>query len=404
MNASQPLKRIILAPNRDKRILSGHQWAFSNEVAMPKAAGGLPPVPPPEAGEVVELAAASGRPLGIGFYHPNSLIAWRFLSRERVEIDAGFYRERLERALEARTRLVPGESSYRLAFSESDGLPGLTIDRYGDYLVLQVLCAGMEARLDAIREALESLFHPAGIYLKNDHRTRALEGLAAECRVLCGEVPPRVEITEGGLKFSVPVTEGQKTGFYFDQRENRAFLKPFWKGRRVLDLHCYIGAFSIHAAANGAAVVFGVDSSGPAIELAKLNAKANGVSAEFREGDAEEALAAFATGAKSERPDLVLLDPPSLAPSKKVLPRALRAYVRMNARALKVLSRGGLLATSTCSHHVTREMFLGILREAQAKVGRSTRLIALRGQAADHPVLLSMPETEYLNFALLEVV
>ncbi|MBI5623867.1 MAG: class I SAM-dependent rRNA methyltransferase [Elusimicrobia bacterium] len=405
MTASQPLKRIILAPGRERRLVAGHGWAFSNEIAKPAApADGKAPSPAPEAGEVVELAASTGRPLGIGFYNPNSLIAWRFLARERVDIDAGFFRDRLQKALDARTRLVPGERSYRLAFGESDGLPGLVIDRYGDYLVLQVLCAGMEARLDAIREALEGLLKPAGIFLKNDHRARALEGLPSECRVLSGEVPPAVEISEGGIRYSVPLTEGQKTGFYFDQRENRAYLEPFWKGRRVLDLHCYIGAFALRAAKNGAKAVFGVDSSEAAVELARKNAKDNGLEAEFREGDAEEALRAFAGGAKSERPDMIHLDPPSLAPSKKHLPKALRAYVRMNSLALKVLSRGGLLATSTCSHHVSREDFVDILRAAQAKLGRSCRLLALRGQAADHPVLLSMPETEYLNFALIEVL
>lgn len=394
MTAPETVRKIVLAPGRERRLAAGHAWVFSNEIA--KAEG--------SAGEVVEAVSSSGKSLGFGFYHPHSLIAWRFLSREHAAVDAGFFGERLARARELRERLLPGEDSYRLCFGESDGLPGLVIDRYGSRLVLQVLCAGMEARLDAIREALESLLHPAGIYLKNDHRARALEGLPCESRVLCGEVPPKVEIAEGGLRFEVPLAEGQKTGFYFDQRENRAFLKPFFRGRRVLDLHCYIGASSVLAAKSGAERVLGVDSSARAVALAARNAGLNGVSPEFREGDAEEALRAFATAPKQDRPDMILLDPPSLAPSRKHLPKALRAYAKLNALALGALSRGGLLATSTCSHHVSREMLVEVLRQAQAKAVRATRLLALRGQAADHPILLSMPETEYLHFALLEVL
>ncbi|MBI5210679.1 MAG: class I SAM-dependent rRNA methyltransferase [Elusimicrobia bacterium] len=388
------LKKIRLKPGREKRLLAGHDWIFSNEIM--EGGGGV--------GDLLEVDAASGRALGVGFYNPHSLIAFRLLAREPVSVDAAFFADRLDRARAWRERLLPGAESYRLCFGESDGLPGLVVDRYGDVFVLQVYCAGMESRLELIREAMEGLFKPRGLYLKNDHRARALEGLPSECRVLCGEVPPRVEIVEGGLRFIVPLTEGQKTGFYFDQRENRAFLRPFFKGRRVLDLHCYIGAASVAAAAGGAERVMGVDSSGPAIGLARLNAAANQAAVEFREGDAQEALQAFATGPSQARPDMILLDPPSLAPSKRHLPKALKAYAHLNALALKALPRGGLLATSTCSHHVSREMFVEILRMAQSKTGKPARLLALRGQACDHPILLAMPETEYLHFALLETL
>jgi 23S rRNA (cytosine1962-C5)-methyltransferase len=213
-----------------------------------------------------------------------------------------------------------------------------------------------------------------------------------------------VTIEEGGLKFITPITEGQKTGYYFDQRDNRASLAPYFKGRQVLDLYCYTGAFALSAARGGAAKVLGLDSSGPAVALARENAVLNGLSVDFDEGDAEEVLQAFSEKTQPISPDFVLLDPPSFVPSKKHLQKALRAYVRLNHLAMRVLPRGGLLATSTCSHHVDRQSFLGMLREAAAKSGKPFRLLKLGRQAMDHPVLLAMPETEYLHFALLEQI
>ncbi len=393
---SSEILQLHLNPGREARLLGGHLWVFSNELSAVKAA---------DPGVLARLTTAGGRLLGVGYYNPASLIAWRLLSREGEEIDAAFFARRLDAARLLREKLFPGESSYRLCFGESDGLPGLVIDRYEDVFVIQAMAAGIDRRLGLIGEALGRLFKPRGIFLKNDHKSRVLEGLLLESRPLSGEVPPRVLISEGGLRYWVPVAEGQKTGFYFDQRENRALLAPFAKGRRVLDLHCYTGAFALAAARAGAAEVKAVDSSGPAVELARLNAAENGLGGVvFEEGDAERALARAAAAPASARPNMILLDPPSLVPAKKHLPKAFRAYVRLNAAALSVLEPGGLLATSTCSHHVSREAFLDILRHAQAKSGRRARILALRGQGGDHPVLLAMPETEYLHFALLEVL
>jgi len=293
-----------------------------------------------------------------------------------------------------------------LAFGESDGLPGLVADRYDDCLVLQVFAAGMEARLPMIAQALQELLHPRGIFLKNDHRQRRLEGLPGECRLLSGTVPERVAISEGGLRFWAPIGEGQKTGHYFDQRDNRAYLRPFFSGRTVLDLYCYTGAFAINAAKSGARAILAIDSSEPAVELARENAQMNGVS-ELVTCDAADAgvvLESFALGQQPFRPDMILLDPPSFVPSKKHLSKALRSYAKLHTAALRALPPGGLLATSTCSHHVGREAFIDMLRHSQAKARRPARLVALRSQAADHPVLLAMPETEYLHFALLEVI
>ncbi len=387
-----------LKPGQEARLRAGHAWIFSNEIARVEGSA--------EPGALAQVFTAGRESLGMALYHPHSLIAGRMLSSQIESIDVDFFRRRLAAARAYRERVCPGEDSYRLCFGESDGLPGLVVDRYGDCLVLQILSAGMEARLALIEAALNELLHPRGIFLKNDHRLRRLEGLPGECRLLCGSLPERVQISEGGLRFWAPVGEGQKTGHYFDQRDNRAYLRPYFSGRTVLDLYCYTGAFAVNAAKFGAQAVLAIDSSKPAVDLARENAELNGVSSlvQLDEADAEVVLESFASGRQSFRPDMILLDPPSFVPSKKDLPKALRAYAKLNALALKALPAGGLLATSTCSHHVGREEFLSMLRQAQTKAKKPARLVALRGQAADHPILLAMPETEYLHFALLEVL
>lgn len=393
--------RIVLNPDRDKRLKAGHNWIFSNEIKEVLADR------EPKPGDLAIVTNAGGTPLAQAFYNPNSLIGGRVLTRDAKEpVDAGFFRKRLAEALAYRERALPGETSYRLCYGESDGLPGLVVDRYGSILVLQVMSAGIERRLDWIQAALDELIAPKGIFLKNDHKVRTLEGLPLECRTLSGSVPERVPITEAGLRFAAPIGEGQKTGHYFDQRENRAFLRPFFQGRSVLDLYCYTGGFAIAAAKGGAKSVLAIDSSGPAVQLARENAKFNGVdgAVSVDEQDAEKALESFAEGKQPFKPDMIVLDPPSLVPARKHLPQALRLYTKLNAQALKALPKGGLLATATCSHHVSREDFVLMLRNAAAKAERPVRFAALRGQALDHPVLLSMPETEYLHFALLELL
>ncbi|MFI5351100.1 MAG: class I SAM-dependent rRNA methyltransferase [Elusimicrobiota bacterium] len=401
--AAEPttLARVILHPAQEKRLLAGHNWVFSNEIKEVRAEA------EPKPGDLAVIVTSTGHELGLCFYHPNSLIAGRMLTRSPKDvIDADFFRKRLADAIAYREKICPGENAYRLCFGESDGIPGLVVDRYGSILVLQVLSAGIERRLDMIAAALDELLKPKGIYLKNDHRTRSLEGLPLECRTLSGAVPEKTPIVEGGLRFVAAIGEGQKTGHYFDQRDNRAFLRPYFAGRNVLDLYCYTGGFAINAAKGGAKSVFAIDSSGPALQLAKENAKLNGVegTVSFDEGDAEAALESFAGSLQPFKPDMIVLDPPSLVPAKKHLPKAIRLYSKLNAQAMKALPRGGLLATATCSHHVSREDFVKMLRDAQTKAQRSIRMIALRGQSADHPVLLAMPETEYLHFALLEIL
>jgi 23S rRNA (cytosine1962-C5)-methyltransferase len=390
--------KVRLKPGQEKRVQAGHPWVFSNEIAEVEK--------PAEPGDLAEVRSAGGALIGTAFYHPHSLIACRMLGFEALTVDVEFFRKRFSEAMAYRERVCPGETAYRLCFGESDGLPGLVVDRYGSVLVLQVLSAGIERRLALVQAALEELLAPKGIFLKNDHRTRALEGLPAETKTLAGTVPDRVQIAEGGLRFWTPLGSGQKTGFYFDQRDNRAFLRPHFKDKVVLDLYCYTGAFAINAAKFGAKAVLGLDSSEAAVAAARENAALNGVEggATFEEGDAEEALRSFAEKRQPFEPSMILLDPPSFVPAKKHLPKALRQYGKLNALALRALPRGGLLATSTCSHHVSREIFVEMLRLAQAQARRPARLLALRAQAADHPILLAMPETEYLHFALLEVL
>lgn len=392
------LPELTLKPREEDRLLGGHLWVFSNEIAEhPK---GLAP------GALVRIASARGAFLGVGFYNPASLIAARVLSRQGEAPDARFFRERIAKALEYRRAAFPGETSFRLCYGESDGLPGLLVDKYGDHLVAQVLSAGMDRCWSDVETALVELLSPKGILLRNDNELRRLEGLELGVRVAYGEVPDEIEIEEEGLRFRISPASGQKTGFYLDQRQNRRFLRTFFKGRSVLDLYCYVGAFAAAAAKAGAERVLGVDSSEAAIGHARASALLNGVEAtcRFEKGDAEKVLSEVAESSKEGRPDFILLDPPNLAPNKKSLPKAIKAFERLNGLALKGLLRGGYLATSSCSHHVGREDFVGMLRAAARRSGKQVRLVALRGQSADHPVLLSMPETEYLNFALLQVI
>ncbi|MFH1725045.1 MAG: class I SAM-dependent rRNA methyltransferase [Elusimicrobiota bacterium] len=389
---------LTLKPGEEDRLLRGHRWVFSNELQeVPKTA---------EPGTLAVLHTSRGKALGMGFFNPGSLIAFRLLARAAVSVDAGFFRDRFQACLDMRRRHLGEVESFRLAFGESDGLPGLIVDKYGDVLVVQVLAAGMQRRLEDIQTALVDTVCAKGVYLKNDHPVRALEGLDSERRTLWGEVPEKVLIEEAGLKYHVAPAGQHKTGFYFDHRDNRTALVPYVKDRVVLDLYCYTGAFSLRAARGGAARAFGLDSSENAVELAKENAGLNGLqdACQFECGDAEQVLADFSDTRRRLRPDIVVLDPPSLVTAKKHLPKALRAYARLNANAFRCLPHGGLVATSACSHHVSRESFLKMLREAAGKAQKTVRVMEVRGQAKDHPFLLSMPETEYLHFALLEVL
>jgi 23S rRNA (cytosine1962-C5)-methyltransferase len=391
------IKILKLRREAMKRRAFGHDWVFSNE--LEKVDTTIPP------GTICGLVYPDGKPAGVGFFNPKSLISFRLLAQNTLALPEDFLAQRLAAALEYR-RALGVERACRLCFGESDGLPGLVVDRYGDTLVVEILSAGMELLKDKITAALRALLSPRGILYRNTHQFRALEGLTSYEETAYGTLPEKATIEENGLEYQVPMAGSQKTGWYFDQRENRAALEPFFEGRKVLDLHTYLGGFAITAAKAGAKAVWGVDSSEKAIEAAEFNAALNGVKDKivFRKEKAERLLEAMEAGQLPEKPDFILLDPPNIVHNKKHLPQALKMLSRMAGSAVKALPSGGYLAVSTCSHHISRGNFVDTLSSAVARAGRKAVLVELRGQAKDHPILISMPETEYLHFALLRVL
>lgn len=387
--------QITLKVKEERRLLAGHWWVFSNEI------DGLDTSIEP--GSLVRVVSHEGKQVGIGFFNPHSLIAVRLLMKGEGELPKDFVFENIDNAYAYRKEI--GVRKYgRMCYGEADNMPGLVIDRYGDILVIDILTAGMEKLKPEITKAVQKIFKPKGIYYKNDSAFRALEGLTNTPEII-GEVPETVEIEENGVKYIVPIRGGQKTGFYFDQRENREFLKPYFKDKLVLDLYSYIGSFGITAALAGANQVWGCDSSAAAVEFAKNNAELNGVSDRvvFHRDDAERLLSAMKKGELPDQPDMVLLDPPAFVKSRKALPQAVGLYVKLVKMALEGIKTGGYLAFSTCSHHISRELFVDIIRQGVSKSGRKAVLVELRGQAKDHPVLIGMPETEYLHFALIQL-
>lgn len=343
--------------------------------------------------------------LGRGFYHPRSLIAFRVLTDQKDQpIDEAFLAKRFQAAMEQRDTFYPTGHAYRWIFGESDRLPGLVVDRYNDVLCVQALAAGMERLKPQIVRALGQVAKPKGIIWRADSSLRELEGLVmAKPEIVFGTVGERIEIETENGRFVVDPREGQKTGFYFDQRDNRQALAAYCEGKRMLDAFCYSGGFGIAAGRAGAREIVFVDSAQPALELATANAERNGLSdkATFVQGDAVELLGHENPGGPF---DVISIDPPAYARSKKHLPAALKAYEKLNVLALRAVKRGGIVASSSCSHHVTRELFMEMLRRSARKAVRQVRVLELRSQAKDHPVLLSMPETEYLKCAILQVM
>ena len=389
------MQEIKLKAKEERRLKAGHWWIFSNEI------DGLDTSIEP--GTLVRVLSHEGVQVGYGMFNPHSLIAVRLITKGEGDLDDNFVFENLDNAYTYRKEI--GVRKYgRMCYGEADNMPGLVVDRYGDILVVDVLTAGMDKLKPQITKALQKIFKPTGIYYKNDSSFRALEGLTNTPEII-GEVPETVEIEENGIKYLVPIRGGQKTGFYFDQRENRAFLKPYFKDKLVLDLYSYIGSFGLTAALAGANQVWGCDSSAAAVEFAQKNAELNGVKdiAVFHRDDAERLLSAMKKGELPDQPDMVLLDPPAFVKSRKALPQAVGLYVKLVKMALEGLKPGGYLAFSTCSHHISRELFVDIIRQGVSKAGVKATLVELRGQAKDHPVLIGMPETEYLHFALIQV-
>lgn len=385
-----------LASGKEARLLAGHLWIYRNEIARVEGEG--------EPGAIAHVLDGRGRFLGQAMVNLKSQIAGRLLTRVEEPIDGAFFTCRIHEALGRCGRSTGGPNACRLIFGEADHLPGLIVDRYTDVLVIQILTAGMERVREAILAALLDATHPRAIYERNDASPRKLEGLELRKGFAWGEGETGLWIQEGGLSFFVEMAEGQKTGFFLDQRDNRQVVKELAAGMDVLDCFCYSGGFSVTAAAGGAAAVIGVDLSAEAIAWAEQSAEKNGVSSRctFRIANAFDALRAF--DRDHRRFGLVILDPPAFTKGKQALEGALRGYKEINLRAMKLLAPGGILATCSCSYHVDPPTFLEMLRAAAADAHREFHLRDFRTQAADHPILLAARETQYLKCAILEAL
>jgi 23S rRNA (cytosine1962-C5)-methyltransferase len=380
---------------RTKRLHSGHLWVFSNELR--ESLGNYAP------GSLVEVYDMHDGFIGIGYINPNSLIAVRLLTREKTGIDKEFVRQRINAAIILRKRLINEREAYRIIYSEGDYLPGLIADIYGTCVVLQFLTYGMEAMKDMIIELFDEIMNPGIIVLRNESRVRTLEGLPRYKEIVKGSLENLPVIREDGLLFEVDPYEGQKTGFFLDQRDNRVSLKRYIRAGKGLDLFSYIGAWSMHLASAGAEITC-VDSSERAIAQARRNADLNQLHS--RVDYVVEDVFAFLEKElqKGERRyDFIVLDPPAFVKSAGKLKEAVKAYREINEMSMRLIKPGGILASSSCSYHLSRDLFVEALNAAAKHARRSLRLIGLRSQAPDHPILLSMPETEYLKCAFLLV-
>ena len=386
-----PESRVVLRDRGAARVRAGHPWVYRSDVAGVDG----------EAGNVVRVTDRRGDFLGLAFYNARSEISLRVATREDEPVDERWFYGRIRQALAYRKSLRIDADAYRVLHAEADGVPGLVVDRYGDYLVLQVGSVAVEQRLGWVVSALEDLLDPAGILLRADSLARKREGLDTAVRVLSGEVPENVVVREGPVRYRAHLWKGQKTGSFLDQRENHlAAGRYVGESGRVLDVFSYAGGFAVHAARRAASVE-AVDSSGAALDAARDNAALNGLSnITFTRKNAFDALRERSDA--GERYDAVILDPPAFAKTKRDLPAAIRAYKEINLRAIKLLGQGGILVTCSCSYHFSRELMQDTLRSAAADAGRPMRVREWRGQAADHPELLTVPETRYLKCAVLE--
>jgi 23S rRNA (cytosine1962-C5)-methyltransferase len=396
-SGDDPARRpgVSLLPGRSRRAEAGHPWVFSNELRIDAAAKALPP------GGLVTLRRADGGALGVAMFNPHTLIAARLLDRDAARvIGRRFFARRLERALRLRERLYTAPF-YRLVHAEADGLPGLVVDRFGEVLVVQSNAAGI-ARLEPIVcDALETLLRPAAIVLRNDSPARTQEGLAPETRVARGRLDGRVVIDEDGARFPVDVLGGQKTGWFFDQSENRAFVARLAPEARILDLYCYTGGFAVRAARAGAAAVLGIDSSAPALELAAEAAALNGVGEVFAFRRAEVFAETVGLAAAGERFDVVTADPPAFAKSQRDAGAALRGYRKLARLAAALVAPRGFLFLASCSFHVDTAEFAEAVRRGLADAGRGGRILRLAGASPDHPIHPALPESAYLKTVTL---
>ncbi len=387
---------IRLQPNRARRVTAGHPWIYSNEVAMDAAAKALPP------GGLVQFQTSEGKRIGFGSFHPHNLICGRLFTRTDTTIDADWFTAKLQQALTLRQQLF-NKPYYRLVHAEADGLPGLIIDRYGDNLIAQLNCAGMAQQQEGLVAALDKLLQPATILLRNDSSARLLEGLPQEVTVVKGTLPERIILEENGLQFFAHPGVGQKTGWFYDQRLNRALAAGYARGARVLDVYCHTGGFALNAAAGGAKEVIGVDASEAALACAKQASEQNGLSAVTRweHGDAFEILAEY--GARKEKFGLVIVDPPAFIKSRKDIGAGTRGYRKVVKLAAALVQRGGFLFVASCSHHLTLDSLAEQITSGLGDAGREGQVLQTVFASPDHPVHLHLPESAYLKGQLLRL-
>jgi len=394
MESERPVLRLL--PGRHKRVVAGHPWVYSNEAAM-EAAKALAP------GTVVKLAASDGRMLGCAFFNPKSLICARVLSPDpEAGIGAPFLAARLRAALALREALYD-RPFYRLVHSEGDALPGLVVDRFGDTLVCQLNAAGMDVLADALLAALDEVLRPRAVVFRNDTAVRELEGLAREVKVAKGEVVPPIAVEEGAARFLADPLAGQKTGWFFDQAENRGFMARLAEGRRVADFYAFTGGFAIRAALGGAREVLAFDTSEPALDLARRAAEANGVAGACRFARAEAFAEMERLGREGERFDVVICDPPAFVKSRKDLAAGAKGYRKMVRLAASLVAPGGFLFAASCSHNMPAERFAEEVRRGLAQAGRTGRVLRQAGAGPDHPVHPFLPESAYLKAQVLQL-
>ena len=378
-----------LKTHEERRLRAGHLWAYSNEVDVAQT-----PLKNFSPGQLVRVEDSRGKPLGMGTVNPHALLTVRMLSSNaNASIDLDWFIRRVQQALVLRDCLYPSPH-YRLIFGESDGLPGVVVDRFGSVLVVQITTAGMEALKDLLTAALQEVIQPSGILFRNDTAMRETEGLPAENTVI-GIVPDEVEVLEAGVKFIAPLGSGQKTGWFYDQVGNRNRLAPYAKGSRVLDVFSYAGGWAVRALAAGATEAVVIDSSAAAIELAQRNAALNGHSLEAHKGDALEVMKALRQQGRTF--DVVVVDPPALIKRKKDEEAGQAHYAALNRAAMQLLAQDGFLISCSCSHHLSAESLQRLLLREARTVARKLQMLESGAQGADHPVHPAIPETRYLK-------
>lgn len=396
---SLDLAVLRLKPAEDRRLRMGHVWVFSNEVDVDRT-----PLSDFEPGQAIVVETSRGKVIGSGFVNPRTLICARLISHHSGEqLDREFLVRRLRRALELRQRLFP-EPYYRWVFAESDGLPGLIVDRYNDVLVVQINTAGMERVTSLIVAALEELAHPRAILLRNDSSARTMEGLPEIVRWAYGETDVPLRVRENGTEFEIDAQNGQKTGWFYDQRMNRTRMRSYVSHRRVLDLFSYVGAWGVQAATAGASHVTAVDSSAPALERVKANAERNGVGARVTtvHDDVFDYLKVLR--AQRDRFDVVICDPPALIKRKKDLKEGTAAYHHLNQLAMHLVSNGGTFITCSCSYHMDRAAFGEMLLNSARGIDRRYQIVEHGHQGPDHPMHPYIPETDYLKATFTRVL